>query len=264
LNSRGRELPGSYNHVVLSELFHEQCSRWHAVSREHLATVFSIVDKFVSAALDHIIVDDQVRSGVKRRVRQALDTSLEKAREELRKILADEQAHPITYNHYYTDNIQKARQDASRKSLQASMDHAVATEWNGKLHVSNTPVDLTKLCSSLKSNLVVDMTEQACEESLAALNAYYKVRLPCISQSLYRLTTLKVAMKSFVDNVCRQVIERHLISDLVTAFDPVYVGMLSDDELLQIAAESQHTRVRRNDLQAMKEAFEDSIQDLRD
>jgi hypothetical protein len=139
------------------------------------------VNQFVSAAVGHIIIDDQVRSAVTRRVQQALDTSLGKANEELRNILSDEQAHPITYNHYYTDNIQKAREDASRKGLQVSMDHAVATEWKGKLHISNTPMDLMKLCSSLKSRVIVDMTEQACEESLAALNAYYKVRLPSVS-----------------------------------------------------------------------------------
>jgi hypothetical protein len=71
-------------------------------------------------------------------------------------------------------------------------------------------------------------------------------------------------MKTFVDNVCRQVIERHLISGLVTAFDPVFVGKLSDDELFQIAAESQNVRARRNELLAMKKAFEESIQELRD
>jgi hypothetical protein len=71
-------------------------------------------------------------------------------------------------------------------------------------------------------------------------------------------------MKTFVDNVCRQVIERHLISGLVGAFDPVLVGKLSDDELFQIAAESQTVRARRNELLAMRKALEESIQELRD
>jgi hypothetical protein len=71
-------------------------------------------------------------------------------------------------------------------------------------------------------------------------------------------------MKTFVDNMCRQVIERHVVSGLVTAFDPVCVGKLSDDEIFQIAAESPILRTRRNDLQAMKKAFEESIQELRD
>ena len=71
-------------------------------------------------------------------------------------------------------------------------------------------------------------------------------------------------MKTFVDNVCRQVVERHLISDLLTVFDPVYVSVLTDDELLGIAAESPHVRRRRNELQTMKNAFEESLQELRD
>ena len=175
LSNRGRELPGTYNQEVLSELFHEQCSRWGDISRGHLSTVSSIVNGFVRAVLEHIIVDDNVRSKIRARIRQSLEANLEKARNELQNILLDEAAHPITYNHYYTDNIQNARADAAKKHLQASMNHAIANEWNGKLHVSNTEVDLKKLCSSLKNRVVVDMTEQACEESLEALNAYYKV-----------------------------------------------------------------------------------------
>jgi GTPase SAR1 family protein len=175
LSNRGRELPGTYNQEVLSELFHEQCSRWGDISRGHLSTVSSIVNGFVRAVLEHIIVDDDVRSKIRARIRQSLEANLEKARNELQNILLDEAAHPITYNHYYTDNIQNARADAAKKHLQASMNHAIANEWNGKLHVSNTEVDLKRLCSSLKNRVVVDMTEQACEESLEALNAYYKV-----------------------------------------------------------------------------------------
>ncbi|KAF3050093.1 hypothetical protein E8E11_000215 [Didymella keratinophila] len=247
LSNRGRELPGTYNQEVLSELFHEQCSRWGDISRDHLLTVSSLVNGFVCAVLEHIIIDDTVHSNVRARIRQSLDSDLEKARNELHDILKDESAHPITYNHYYTDNTQNARADAAKKHLQTSMDYAIANEWNGKLHVSNTQVDLNRLCSSLKNRVVVDMTEQACEESLEALNAYYKV-----------------ATKTFVDNVCRQVVERHLISGLAAAFDPVCVGRLSDDELLNIASESDCVRARRKDLQAMKRAFEESVCELRD
>jgi hypothetical protein len=248
---------------VLSELFHEQCSRWGDISRDHLRRVSSIVDNFVRAALDHVIVDEQVRINVKRRVQQSLDAGLQKARRELCALLSDEEAHPITYNHYYTDNIQHARADAAKKSLQISMDHAITNEWKGKLHVSNTQVDLEKLFSSLKNRVNVDMIEQACEESLADLNAYYKVGLSADAIAICTNHN-QVAMKTFVDNVCRQVVERHIINNLVKAFDPVCVGALSDDELFKTAAESYPIRVRRNELQAMKTAVEESIQELRD
>lgn len=158
-------------------MFHEQSSRWGDIAEDHLQAICSLVDRFVQAVLSHVITDDQVRSGIKRRVRQSLDANYQSAREEMRKILLDEKAQPITYNHYYTDNIHNARVDAARKKLQESMDDSIATEWNGKLHVSNTSVDLQKLSLSLRSRVIVDMTQQACMESLAALDAYYKVTL---------------------------------------------------------------------------------------
>ncbi|KAL5120177.1 hypothetical protein ACEQ8H_002003 [Pleosporales sp. CAS-2024a] len=205
LSNRGRELPGTYNQEVLSELFHEQCSRWGNIARDHLSKVSSIVNSFVAAVLDHIIVDDEIRCNVKARIHKSLDSNLEKARNALQDILQDEATHPITYNHYYTDNIQNARADAAKKHMQASMDHAITTEWNGKLHV---------------------------------------------------------ATKTFVDNVCRQVVERHLMSGLAAVFDPVFVATLSDDELFGIASESDHVRAHRNNLQAKKKAFEESVREL--
>jgi len=71
-------------------------------------------------------------------------------------------------------------------------------------------------------------------------------------------------MKTFVDNVCRQVIERHLLRGLIKVFDPVFVGQLSDDELLSIAAETSQVRDRRNELQALRESLEESLCELRD
>lgn len=137
-----------------------------------------MVDQFVHTALDHIIADDQVCSGVRNRIRRSLDINVQSAGEELDKILSDEQAQPITYNHYYTDNIQNARADTAQKQLQTSVDEAISHDSKKNLRVSNTSLDLQKLSSSLKTRVVVDMTQQACEESLAALDAYYKV---CIS-----------------------------------------------------------------------------------
>jgi hypothetical protein len=50
-------------------------------------------------------------------------------------------------------------------------------------------------------------------------------------------------MKKVVDNVCRQVIERHLLKPLPTIFCPESVASIEDEDLNRIAAEapaSQH------------------------
>lgn len=52
-------------------------------------------------------------------------------------------------------------------------------------------------------------------------------------------------MNTFVDNVCRQVIERHLLAKLPNIFSPVIVSAFSDHELVQMAGDSPETRLRR-------------------
>lgn len=71
-------------------------------------------------------------------------------------------------------------------------------------------------------------------------------------------------MKTFVDNICRQVIERHLMNGLTNVFDPLSVGQLSEDELMAIAAETQEVRDRRNELGALRQALEESLFELQD
>jgi hypothetical protein len=58
-------------------------------------------------------------------------------------------------------------------------------------------------------------------------------------------------MKTFVESFCLQVFEHHLIGDIVTAFDRVNVGTLTDVELLQFAAKSHYANDHRNNLQAV-------------
>lgn len=130
--------------------------------------------------LDHVIQDEAIRKSLKDRIARALSLNFKNAQEELKKILKDEAIQPITYNHYYTDNIQKARVDDTKKKLQKSVNDALRTDSYGMIEVkekkkSPPSLNLENLTAALQTTVVVDMTKQACEESLAALDAYYKV-----------------------------------------------------------------------------------------
>jgi hypothetical protein len=105
------------------------------------------------------VTEDSVREEVEQLTGIQLEIDRAHAYTELQKILDDEGRQPITYNHYYTDNIQNARQDALKKDVQKAMKDIVDKDWNGKLHVSNTSMD----------------SERLCDEAIAGLNAYYKV-----------------------------------------------------------------------------------------
>ncbi|KAA8641672.1 putative dynamin GTPase [Aspergillus tanneri] len=141
----------------------------------------------------------------------------------------------------------KARNDRSKKDLGTSLDNAINEDWKGRFHVSNSSYEISRLATSLQNHrVIVDMEERACSEAQTDLGAYYKV-----------------AMKTFVDNICRQVIERHIINKLPDVFSPVTVSGYSDEDLLCLAAESPQLSKRRVEATQLKKGIEDSLRELR-
>ncbi|RHZ51201.1 hypothetical protein CDV55_100581, partial [Aspergillus turcosus] len=243
--TRGRELPGNHNHALLTELFHDQSERWESIGRRHVDAVVSLVSRFICAVLAFVVKDPKVHHSLNQAIAVALKARARDAYKELDNLVEDEARHPITYNHYYTDNIQKARLDRARQDLRDSVDDARIYDWNGRFDFTNSSDKINRLVSSLQDRVVVDMTEQACAHARTDLDAYYKV-----------------AMKTFVDNLCRQVIERHILAKLPSVFDPVTVSAYTDDDLLRLAAESPQIRRRRAEALQLQAALEQSLRDL--
>jgi hypothetical protein len=135
------------------------------------------VNRFIHSALAYVVKDAKVCQSLTQVIEATLDINAQEAHKELDRLLLDEARHPITYNHYYTDNIQKARLDRSKRDLKVSMDDAIREDWNGKFHVSNSQFEISKLLSALQDRVIVDMTEQACMDARADLAAYYKVKI---------------------------------------------------------------------------------------
>ncbi|KAL8838823.1 MAG: hypothetical protein Q9170_001978 [Blastenia crenularia] len=245
-SSRGKELPGNYNHVLLSELFFVQSSRWHQIAEDHMNTVYEVTVSFVKKALGHVIQDERILFDLLEITTASLQSNKKQAEEELNRLCHDEEQQPITYNHYYTDNVQKSRQDSTRQMIREAMNEAKREDWGGRFHISNTQVDAEKLLTSLQSRITVNMDSQACSEALAGLYAYYKV-----------------ALKTFVDNTCRQVIERHLLRTLPGIFCPETVAALGDEDLERIAAERPSNVEKRKSLRDLHESLSDSLRELR-
>ncbi len=69
-------------------------------------------------------------------------------------------------------------------------------------------------------------------------------------------------MKTFVDNVCRQVVERHIMTPLPDILSPINISELSDDELLGIGSESETKQVTREKLLVFMESLRASLKEL--
>jgi hypothetical protein len=86
MNSRGKELPGNYNHILLTKLFHVQSSMWHIIAEEHLETVYMEISGFASAVRRYLIRDEHVREKVAEVVKPLMLQSKRAALEELQKL----------------------------------------------------------------------------------------------------------------------------------------------------------------------------------
>jgi hypothetical protein len=68
---------------------------------------------FVKSALSYIVQDEQVLYDLLKIITASLQRSKQNAEEELKKLCQDEKQQPLTYNHYYTNNVQKSRQNST-------------------------------------------------------------------------------------------------------------------------------------------------------
>ncbi|UKZ83803.1 hypothetical protein TrVFT333_011616 [Trichoderma virens FT-333] len=241
--TKGKELPGNYNSALLAELFHEQSCLWHSIAESHIHTILEIVSEWIQLAVQRLIPEENMRAQIHVMLQEWLENTEKNALGELEKLVDDERRSPLTYNHYYTDNVQKARQDAQKRAVEKAV--SAERDVNGKIHISNVQVDIEKFVAAIGSRITVDMDEQACNDAITELHAYYKV-----------------AMKTFVDNVARQVIERHIIAPLPTAFCPNSVSQLSEEDLLRIGSESEKHALRREKLTTQVQGLKKSLRDL--
>lgn len=161
---------------MLDELIHEQSSRWENIARDHVTTIADLVFEFTQSALAFVIKDENARDNIRRHITATLDGNAKCALDELSKLIEDEAGCPITYNHYYTDNVQNARNNRSKQDTGTSLKSTIQHEWKGRSQLINSPDEINRLVASIQNHaVIVDMEELACYEAQIDLDAYYKV-----------------------------------------------------------------------------------------
>lgn len=113
-------------------------------------------------------MEPRLQDNVQQIIFSTLKINIHAALEELEKICEDEKLQPLTYNHYFTDNIQKDRLQDVREDIKKVV------------HDNDEDEDYSSLKQDLNNVITghlteVDMRIQACKEAKSALDAYYKV-----------------------------------------------------------------------------------------
>jgi hypothetical protein len=154
--TRGQELIGNFNPLLIGELFWEQSSKWRAFASSHIERVSQICSGFLQKLLkDKCPTDLQSRLWTSI-IEDAVEAREKAAFQELDLLMEDLKHYPINYNHYYSDTINRCRVERREKIDAASDKSGTAPTTTAKGER--------------------DMENFSCEDALDCLFAIYKVR----------------------------------------------------------------------------------------
>ncbi|KAL2060887.1 hypothetical protein VTL71DRAFT_8939 [Oculimacula yallundae] len=200
--TRGRELPGTFNPMIVVDLFLEQSARWEMITRRHVEKVWRAAKEFLGLT----------------------------------------KSHPITYNHYFTDTLQKVRNERNKDDFARILQDFFRTSSIDKIIV-NQQLDLGVLLNALVQRTEPDMNRFACSEALDCMEAYYKV-----------------ALKRFIDDIAVEIIEVNLLSLLHEIFSPITVTAMADALVTSIAGESEESRTQRDQFMRQLEVLRNGLE----
>ncbi|TWU71553.1 hypothetical protein ED733_003071 [Metarhizium rileyi] len=191
------------------------------------------VDETASGIFSRIsIVGDKFRSDLDSEIKKLLEPHLNR--------------HPITYNHYLTDNVQKAQDERRRKKLSDAFEEIVGPDYYKKgIRMELYPHDLF---NKLRWHTKGDMQLHASELATDYMEAYYKV-----------------ACKNLIDAVSVLAVEQCLVGKLPSLFQAELILDLEDDEITHLAQESDGAAIKRvqcNDKLAVLEAGKEDLNRL--
>ncbi len=254
--SRGCELPGNFNPLIISQLFWEQSTHWDTLAHQHIFKVSESCKAFVK-----VVFEEAAPSDIRQRLSDscvdiALENSLKAAEEELNKIMEDKGRHPMTYNgkfcfsnhspsncllfadmlpDYFTSNIQE-----SRKSKFARIAKAAEVSWEKEDGNVETYIKPEELESNMHSGIEQNMDKFSAEDALNSQVAYYADEL-----------------KYFINCIAKQVVERHLVDTLSSnVLSPHVIAGLTDEQIGMLTAEAPEVSRNRERLEEKQKVLE--------
>lgn len=175
-DSRGRELPGMFNPLIVTELFQKQSSPWRSITEDHIEELWKASCLF----MDHLVayVADESTAGAIHEsiVSPGLDAIRNTLHAKLASLLKPyEGGHPITNSSEFTETLQYIRSERQRSEFsKITRDFASHSE---RSHQYLRSVDFSPLLNELVKHTESSSFQSAASQTLDYSEAYYKVCL---------------------------------------------------------------------------------------
>ncbi|KAH8843570.1 hypothetical protein MCOR02_008356 [Pyricularia oryzae] len=225
------------------------------------------VDKAVTVTVD------KVANGILDRVINPTMELLEKSlRARVAEILKPyTEGHPITYNHYFTEEVQKLQRARRKKELEELLnskrisnpfqDRSPGSVQSGGI-LGSAASPATKSFGNSTGDLVTVSISDVVSTFVSKSEANMEMFAAATALD-YMLAYYKVALKEVVDNIGVLAIKDRFIQKLPDIFSPATVHGLTKDEIHSIAAESPEAAAERHRVTEKLKILHKGLRDLK-
>jgi len=211
-------------------IWQEQSKNWKELTLGYISDIVYFVHDFICKTLAHVCPDEEVRSGLWSVLQEQLIDKYRAAVSHVEFIIQVERfGTPLTTNGYFSENLQKCKTSRLEKLLGKYAEPAKDHNWP-QLPQSGKVVRLDRI----KQSMAMGNSEYTVQEIHDILESYYEV-----------------ARKRFVDTICMQASDFHLLTgprSPLRIFGTAFVSELSAAQLDLIAGEDVSTKQLRKSL----------------
>ncbi|KAG5918313.1 hypothetical protein E4U53_004102, partial [Claviceps sorghi] len=241
--NRGCELPGTFNPLIVGELFAEQCQPWEAISASLARDLMGAVQSISQAMMHHVAVEETAD-----KLNGLVSAAIHEIGEGLTASFAHllrphRELHPITYNHALTENVHRAQVERRRRRAQARIATLYRAELESGDQLRVTPAALVDLVST---ETEADMKSYGSALAVDYMEAYYNVSL-----------------QKYIDDIGALGVECCLIEKLRDVFDPSHIYGMDDAQLQHLAAENPAATQERAKLTDKMQLLHKALHELR-
>ncbi|KAF5660725.1 hypothetical protein FDENT_13685 [Fusarium denticulatum] len=241
---RGRELPGLFNPLIVTDLFVEQCAPWEMIAKRLAGDMLDAVH-FTTEQVVEESATREVSEKVLRLIRKEVEGLGVKMSAEIDTLLESATRHPITHNPQLVQHVQQTQEDRHKRMVKSLITKMFGTNrFDGSdKKISINPLELLTLAGH---GFEPNMERFGSALAVDYMKAFYKV-----------------AVNRFIDDVSVLAIEACLISKLPSLFTASSVAEMSDEALHLLACENEESATERERLELKQGILEKGLQDLK-
>ena len=245
---RGRELPGTFNPLVVGDLFSQQCKPWENITHHMVEKAHKAAAETFREIISEICDNNTTNRLTKHHIQPTLNLLRKDLKAKINELLLPHLSiHPITYDDYLTETVNKIQQDRHNRrfdALSIKVCGKTADTAKEKGYELGT-LDLKRLLRTFREGAAPDVEEYSASLAADVAAAYYKI-----------------ALKKFIDDVSVNAVETCLIQCLPDVFSPQVVWDLSDEKIELLGSETDATIAERAGLTQKLKTLEKGLHGL--